>query len=83
MAEAALLGAMLRAGGYRVGSFTSPHLVDYRERIRIDGEMVSEASLVATAMLCGLLYAIVRWKDRRMAGVKLAGPFRIFAPVLK
>ena len=44
----ALLGAMLRAGGYRVGSFTSPHLVDYRERIRIDGEMVSEASLVAT-----------------------------------
>lgn len=42
-----------------------------------------EASLVATAMLCGLLYAIVRWKDRRMAGVKLTGPFRIFAPVLK
>jgi dihydrofolate synthase/folylpolyglutamate synthase len=44
----ALLGSMLRAGGYRVGSFTSPHLVDYRERIRVDGEMVSEASLVAT-----------------------------------
>jgi len=44
----ALLGSMLRAGGYRVGSFTSPHLVDYRERIRVDGEMVSAASLVAT-----------------------------------
>ena len=43
----ALLAAMLRAGGYRVGAFTSPHLVDYRERIRVDGEMVSEASLVA------------------------------------
>lgn len=42
-----------------------------------------EASLVATALLCVLLYAIVRWKDRVMAGVKLTGPFRIFAPVLK
>jgi len=42
----ALLTALLRAGGYRVGSFTSPHLVDYRERIRIDDEWVSEASLV-------------------------------------
>ena len=43
----ALLDAMLRAGGFRVATFTSPHLVDYRERIRIDGEWVSEASLVA------------------------------------
>ena len=43
----ALLASMLRAGGYRVGAFTSPHLVDYRERIRVDGEKVSEASLVA------------------------------------
>jgi dihydrofolate synthase/folylpolyglutamate synthase len=43
----ALATAMLRAGGYRVGTFTSPHLIDYRERIRVDGEMVSEASLVA------------------------------------
>ncbi|MGB5104550.1 MAG: bifunctional tetrahydrofolate synthase/dihydrofolate synthase [Steroidobacteraceae bacterium] len=43
----ALLAAMLRGGGYRVGTFTSPHLVDYRERIRLDGAMASEASLVA------------------------------------
>jgi dihydrofolate synthase/folylpolyglutamate synthase len=42
-----LLATMLQAGGYRVGCFTSPHLVDYRERIRIDGRWVSEASLVA------------------------------------
>jgi dihydrofolate synthase/folylpolyglutamate synthase len=42
----ALLESTLRAGGYRVGTFTSPHLVDYRERIRIDGEWVSEASLL-------------------------------------
>lgn len=43
----ALLATMLRAGGYRVATFTSPHLVDYRERIRLDGAMASEASLVA------------------------------------
>jgi dihydrofolate synthase/folylpolyglutamate synthase len=43
----ALLDALLRAGGYRVGTFTSPHLVDYRERIRIDGQWVSDASLIA------------------------------------
>jgi dihydrofolate synthase/folylpolyglutamate synthase len=42
----ALVDSMLRAGGYRVGTFTSPHLVDYRERIRIDGGWISEASLV-------------------------------------
>ncbi|HEX9207535.1 MAG TPA: bifunctional tetrahydrofolate synthase/dihydrofolate synthase [Steroidobacteraceae bacterium] len=43
----ALLDALLRAAGHRVVTFTSPHLVDYRERIRVDGAMVSEASLVA------------------------------------
>ena len=42
-----------------------------------------EASLVAMMVLCLVLYAIVLWKDRLMAGVKLTGPFRVFAPVLK
>lgn len=42
-----------------------------------------DASLTATIVLCLILYGIVRWKDRLMAGVKLTGPFRIFAPVLK
>ena len=43
----AILDALLRAGGHRVGTFTSPHLVDYRERVRIDGARASAASLVA------------------------------------
>jgi dihydrofolate synthase / folylpolyglutamate synthase len=43
----AMLAAMLQASGRRVATFTSPHLVDYRERIRIDGTPVSVASLVA------------------------------------
>jgi len=31
----------LRASGFRTGLYTSPHLVDFRERIRIDGQLVS------------------------------------------
>lgn len=39
---AAMLAAALRAGGRRVGLFTSPHLVSFRERIRVDGEPIPE-----------------------------------------
>lgn len=46
-------------------------------------ELPIEGSLIATALLCVLLFAIVRWKDRLMAGVTLTGPLRIFAPILK
>jgi dihydrofolate synthase / folylpolyglutamate synthase len=38
----ALIDAVCRAAGYRVGLFTSPHLVTFRERIRVNGEMISE-----------------------------------------
>jgi dihydrofolate synthase/folylpolyglutamate synthase len=37
----AFLSAILQAAGYRVGVYTSPHLVDYRERFRINGELIS------------------------------------------
>ncbi|MFO1407066.1 MAG: bifunctional tetrahydrofolate synthase/dihydrofolate synthase [Steroidobacteraceae bacterium] len=43
----AYAAAMLGAAGLRVGTFTSPHLVDYRERVRVGGVPVSAASLVA------------------------------------
>ena len=36
------IAAVLQCAGYRVGLFTSPHLVDFRERIRVNGEMVSK-----------------------------------------
>lgn len=39
---AAMAAAVLQAAGYRVGLYTSPHLVDFRERIRVDGEMIAE-----------------------------------------
>ena len=41
-----LMAAALQAQGYRVGLFTSPHLVDFRERIRISGEMIPEETVV-------------------------------------
>lgn len=41
-----LIASSLQAAGYRVGLFTSPHLVDFRERIRINGEMIPEDEVV-------------------------------------
>ncbi|MET0935417.1 MAG: bifunctional tetrahydrofolate synthase/dihydrofolate synthase [Luteibacter sp.] len=44
----ALLEGMLCAAGYRVGCYTSPHLLRYNERVRLDGEDASDESLVAS-----------------------------------
>ena len=41
-----LIAAVLQAAGLRVGLYTSPHLVDLRERIRINGEPISEVEVV-------------------------------------
>ena len=38
----AMIGAMLMGNGYTVGAYTSPHLVDIRERVVVNGEMVDE-----------------------------------------
>src|SRR5258706_6912400 len=39
----AMIANMLQANGYKVGLYTSPHLVDIRERIQVNGEMISHA----------------------------------------
>lgn len=41
-----LLAATLRRAGYRTGLYTSPHLTDFRERIRIDGKMADKDEIV-------------------------------------
>ena len=41
-----LIAAALQAQGYKVGLFASPHLVDFRERIRVSGEMISQEKVV-------------------------------------
>lgn len=40
------LAAILQLSGYRVGLYTSPHLIDFRERIRVNGEMIPEEEVV-------------------------------------
>lgn len=40
-----MLASVLQAAGYRTGLYTSPHLLDFRERIRIDGRMISETEV--------------------------------------
>jgi dihydrofolate synthase/folylpolyglutamate synthase len=40
----AMAASICRAAGYRTGLFTSPHLVTFRERIQIDGELITEAA---------------------------------------
>lgn len=40
------LASILQEAGYKVGLYTSPHLVDFRERIRINGEKIPEQAVV-------------------------------------
>ncbi|MBM3364562.1 MAG: bifunctional tetrahydrofolate synthase/dihydrofolate synthase [Betaproteobacteria bacterium] len=44
----AMLESMLMQGSYRVGLYTSPHIIDFNERARIDGHSVSDAALCDT-----------------------------------
>jgi dihydrofolate synthase/folylpolyglutamate synthase len=41
-----MLAAILQTAGYKTGLYTSPHLRDFRERIRINGEMISEHHVI-------------------------------------
>lgn len=42
-----LIASVLQEAGYKVGLYTSPHLLDFRERIRVNGEMISEDYVVS------------------------------------
>ncbi len=46
---AAMVASALTHGGFRVGLYTSPHLIDVRERIRVDGKMISAVDMNAWA----------------------------------
>lgn len=43
----AMLDSILQQSGYRTGLYTSPHLIDFNERCRVNGEPASDAALVA------------------------------------
>ncbi|MEG1777822.1 MAG: Mur ligase family protein, partial [Angelakisella sp.] len=42
-----MLSSVLREAGYRTGTYTSPYVIDFRERIVLDGKMISKAELAA------------------------------------
>jgi len=54
---ASMLAAVLQAAGRRVGLYTSPHLVSFRERIRVDGEPIAEDSVADGVEVLGTLVA--------------------------
>ena len=41
-----MIASVLQEAGYRTGLYTSPHLTDFRERIRVNGEMIPEDSVI-------------------------------------
>jgi dihydrofolate synthase / folylpolyglutamate synthase len=41
-----MLAAILQAAGYKTGLYTSPHIKDFRERIRVNGQMIAEQHVV-------------------------------------
>ncbi len=41
-----MLASILQSAGYKVGLYTSPHLVDFGERIRVNGQMIKESYVV-------------------------------------
>jgi dihydrofolate synthase / folylpolyglutamate synthase len=41
-----MLAAILQSAGYKTGLYTSPHIKDFRERIRVNGEMIKEEAVV-------------------------------------
>ena len=59
----AMASAMLQACGYAVGTYTSPHLVDLRERIQINGHLVSHHDLIE-------LFKIVKSKAKSLGDDK-------------
>ena len=41
-----MLASVFQEAGYKTGLYTSPHLIDYRERIKVNGEMISEEEVI-------------------------------------
>jgi len=59
---AMMLAEMLKACGHKVGLYTSPHICDVRERIRINGEMITQAAL--TRLICRAYPIIEKMTDK-------------------
>ena len=62
----AMIASVLRAAGYRVGQFTSPHLVEVNERMRVDETPISRAEL--TALIEELAPIVLEWEADERTG---------------
>lgn len=71
-----LMAAVLQKSGYKVGLYTSPHLKDFRERIRINGEMISEE---AVCEFVGLAKPLIAELHPSFFEITTAMAFRYFA----
>jgi dihydrofolate synthase/folylpolyglutamate synthase len=71
-----LVAEVLREAGYRVGLYTSPHLVSFRERVLVDGVPISEA---AVAMWTGRLERIIKERQATFFEATTAIAFADFA----
>ena len=71
------LAAILHAAGLKVGLYTSPHLVDFRERIRVDGEMIPReevASFVGQYLNLNLAVSVRFMPLSQNSGLRASNP---------
>src|SRR6266498_4559063 len=71
-----MLAAILQTAGYKTGLYTSPHLKDFRERIRINGEMVEENFIID---FTGRIKPIIEEIEPSFFEITVAMAFEYFA----
>ncbi|MFB0537316.1 MAG: folylpolyglutamate synthase/dihydrofolate synthase family protein [Anaerolineae bacterium] len=74
---AAMIASILRAAGYRTGLYTSPHLHTFRERIQLDGQLISEEAV--TDLIEGLQPLVSQVEDLTTFEIMTALAFLYFA----
>lgn len=82
----ALLESILLQGGYRVGLYTSPHLLVFNERVRIGGEMVSDAALIGAFALVDAARGAITlsyFEFTTLAALKLFADAKLDAVILE
>jgi len=73
-----MLSAMVHACGHKVGTYSSPHVLDIRERIQIDGEMISELEFARAVAAVSAVTAKARVSDPTYFEVLTAAAFKYF-----
>ncbi len=74
-----MLAAMLRACGHRIGLYTSPHILDIRERINLDGRSISESEFTRSINAVAAAAAKAKVAEPTYFEVLTAAAFHFFA----